>query len=256
MERRTLGLNGPEVGRVGLGTVKLGRNAAVKYPEPFDLPDDAAVEALLERALELGVNLWDTAAAYGRSEERLGPFVARHRDEVVLVSKAGEDFEDGVSRHDFSPAHIRRSCERSLRRLRTDHLDALLLHSDGDDLAVLYGSGAVDELLALREEGKVRQVGISAKTAEGVRRGAGQLDLVMAPFSPAQPGLASALSGAAQAGVGVLAIKTLASGHLAGEGGADPVADALGWVLSHEFVHCAVLGTTSPDHLAHAVSLA
>ncbi len=72
MELRPLGSTGIKVSLLGLGTVKLGRNEGVKYPRPFDLPDDRSVVALLETAQSLGINLLDTAPAYGRSEERLG----------------------------------------------------------------------------------------------------------------------------------------------------------------------------------------
>ena len=67
---------------------------------------------------------------------------------------------------DFSPAAIRASVEKSLRRLRSDYLDVLLLHSDGNDLDILDHSGAVDCLAALKEEGKIRAHGISTKTVE------------------------------------------------------------------------------------------
>lgn len=89
---------------------------------------------LLKLTRDLGINLIDTAPAYGRSEERLGPLLRGQRQEWVIVSKVGEEFADGVSRHDFSAAHTRLSVERSLQRLETDFIDLVLVHSDGNDL--------------------------------------------------------------------------------------------------------------------------
>ncbi|MEO0445749.1 MAG: aldo/keto reductase, partial [Verrucomicrobiota bacterium] len=150
---------------LGLGTVKFGRNEQVKYPESFALPTDAEIHALLDEARELGVNFLDTAPAYGVSEERLGTLLAQRGQEDlewwVVGTKAGESFDRGESHHDFSPQAIRESVERSLRRLGRERLELILLHSDGNDGEILRESGAVEELISLREEGKASAVGIS-----------------------------------------------------------------------------------------------
>ncbi len=94
---------------LGLGTVKLGRDQGVKYPSGFQIPDDDEARQLLKLTRDLGINLIDTAPAYGRSEERLGPLLRGQRHEWVIVSKVGEEFEAGQSRHDFSAGHTRLS---------------------------------------------------------------------------------------------------------------------------------------------------
>ena len=181
---KRLGQTDLAVSPVGLGTVKLGRNQQVKYPTEFTLPSDAQVVELLDRARGLGVNLIDTAPAYGTSEERLGRLLGSRRDDWIIVSKAGEDFVGGRSHFDFSPAAITASVERTLLRLRTDRVESLLLHSDGNDLDILDHSGAVETLFALKEQGKIRSAGISTKTvAGGLRAVALGLDVVMATFS-------------------------------------------------------------------------
>ncbi|HEU6454768.1 MAG TPA: aldo/keto reductase, partial [Roseateles sp.] len=96
---RPLGSTGLTVSPLGLGTVKLGRDQGVKYPNGFQIPDDDAARMLLRQARELGINLIDTAPAYGRSEERLGPLLRGQRQDWVIVSKVGEEFADGLSRH-------------------------------------------------------------------------------------------------------------------------------------------------------------
>ena len=177
---RELGDTGLTVSALGLGTVKIGRDQGVKYPTPFSIPDDDAVRDLLARARELGINLIDTAPAYGRSEERLGHLLPNRQD-WVIVSKVGEEFSDGDSHFDFSPAHTRASVERSLRRLNTDYLDCVLIHSDGNDLDVLR-SGALETLEEMktgRPDPRHRHVhqnrGRRPGSAETQRRGDGHL---------------------------------------------------------------------------------
>jgi aryl-alcohol dehydrogenase-like predicted oxidoreductase len=237
-----------------LGTVKLGRNTQVKYPTAFDLPTDAEVEALLQHALDLGVRLLDTAPAYGSSELRLAPWLKRHRDDVVLCTKAGERYVDGASHYDFSREALTRSAEASLRRLGVERLDILLLHSNGDDQWILQRTDAVDTLHRLRDAGKVGAVGISAKTEAGVRGAIGALDVVMAPLSLQHPALGSALADAHAAGLGVLAIKCLASGHAAVDG-QDRAERALRFVGEHAGVDCAVVGTLRHEHLTQAATV-
>ncbi len=86
---------------LGLGTVKLGRNQGVKYPTPFHIPDDKASADLIAHAKALGINLIDTAPAYGHSEQRLGKLLKGQRDDWIICSKVGEEFEKGQSSFEF-----------------------------------------------------------------------------------------------------------------------------------------------------------
>jgi len=252
--QRQLGSTGLKAFPLGLGTVKLGRNRDVKYPSGFDLPDDAAVDRLLNTALDLGVEFFDTAPAYGTSELRLGPFVRAHRDRIVLCSKAGEQWGPEGSTHDFSAVGLERSVEASLQRLRTDHLDLLLLHSDGRDEEVLSSTDAIEGLRRIRESGKARAVGASVKTVEGIELAARELDAVMAPFGIADLSRGEALAAARRGGCATLAIKVLGQGRaIAGD---DPVAAALDGVLGAEGIDLAVIGTIDPRHLEAAVQRA
>jgi aryl-alcohol dehydrogenase-like predicted oxidoreductase len=252
MEMRALGQTGMQVSALGLGTVKIGRNTGVKYPggEGFALPDDAAVLALLATARELGINLLDTAPAYGSSEERLGRLMGR-RDDWVLCSKTGEIFEDGQSRYDYSAAHTRASIEASLHRLRAGHLDLVLIHSDGDDERILTQTPVVETLCALREQGKVRALGMSTKTVAGGLRAVRELDVVMVTHNLAYQGELAVLEAARAAGKGVFIKKGLNSGHLALAPGADPVAEALRFVFATPAVSSVIVGTLNPAHLRH-----
>jgi len=254
MELRTLGHTGIRVSPLGLGTVKLGRNRQVKYPHPFELPDDRAVRILLGLAADLGLNLLDTAPAYGCSQARLGRLLPGPRQRWVIVSKVGEIFEDGQSRFDFGYDYTLRTVEDSLRTLRTDYLDAVLIHSDGDDLRILEREPVVAALQRLKERGLIRAHGLSGKTLAGGLRAVAELDLVMVTCNPAYPDEIPVLEAAAHQGKGVLIKKGLQSGHLAGP---DGVHAALRFIFSQPGVSGLIVGTLSPEHLrANVAALA
>lgn len=247
MEKRSLGHTGLTVSLLGLGTVKIGRNEGVKYPHGFDLPDDDAVIALLNAARGLGINLLDTAPAYGLSEERLGKLLPRtagwRREDWVIVTKAGETFENGGSRFDFSASAIRASVERSVKRLGVDHLDAVLLHSDGEDEAGDRFLPAVEELQKLKQRGLIRAGGFSGKTVAGFDRLLPHVDLLMATYNPDYTAEAEVIARAGKAGKGVLIKKALASGH------AHDPAKALAMAATLPGVSSIVVGTLSPVNL-------
>jgi len=249
MVPRPLGRTGLMVSPIALGTTKLGRNTDVKYPGAFELPSDAQVGELLETALALGVNLIDTAPAYGESETRLGPFVKANRDRLVLCTKCGEQYEQGRSRYDFSASAIIASAEESLRRLKCGYIDILALHSHGRDAEILTQTDALEGLQRLKKGGKVRAIGISAKTELGIAEASRTLDVVMAPFSQRETSLADALKKAHEAGLGVLAIKGLFSGRLEARA-------AIEFVLRQPFIDALILGTINLAHLKEAVSIA
>src|SRR5581483_6962048 len=178
-----------------------------------------------------------------------GPFVAAHRERIVLASKAGERYESGRSSYDFSAKAITASVENSLRNLQTDRVDILVLHSNGEDEKILTQTDALAALAALKRSGKIRAAGISAKTEKGIALACQSLDIVMAPFSEKDQALADALSQAHAAGVGVLAIKGLFSGHL-------PPSAAIEFVLKQRFIDALIVGTIDPVHLKDAVAVA
>ena len=252
MELRPLGDTGIEVSPLGLGTVKIGRNQQVKYPAGFEIPDDQAVERLLWLARELGINLIDTAPAYGTSQERLGKLLPGPRDQWVIVSKVGEIFENGRSRFDFGHAHTLASVEHSLKQLRTDYLDCVLIHSNGDDLRILREEGVVDALELLKEKGLIRSHGISSKTVEGGLEALRRLDVVMATANLEYDEERPVFEAAARAGKGVLVKKGLQSGHVPG---AEGVRAAMRHVFSLPGVSSMIVGTINPDHLRQNVEI-
>ncbi|WP_375740444.1 aldo/keto reductase [Pseudomonas boanensis] len=253
---RPLGSTGLMVSPLGLGTVKLGRDQGVKYPNGFTIPDDTEARQLLAMARDLGINLIDTAPAYGRSEERLGPLLRGQREDWVIVSKVGEEFEAGQSRFDFSPEHARFSVERSLKRLETDFIDLVLIHSDGNDVAILQESGVLETLAELKQAGKIRAFGLSGKTVEGGLLALQQGDCAMVTYNLAERGEKPVLDYAAQHGKGILIKKALASGHACLGAGVDPVRASFELIFGHPGVTSAIIGTINPLHLSHNVATA
>lgn len=250
---RALGATGLQVSALGLGTVKLGRNQQVKYPDSFELPDDASVSELLQIAADAGITLLDTAPAYGSSEERIGKLL-QERARWILCTKTGEEFENGQSRFDFSARHTRASVERSLRRLRTDWLDLVLIHSDGNDHAILEQSDCVQTLLELKAQGLVRAIGMSTKTDSGGCAAAEHLDVVMLTWNRQQRDEA-ALQKAHKLGKGVLVKKGLMSGHVQPDG-TDGLRQSMERVLGTAGVSSMIVGTINPGHLRANIALA
>lgn len=249
MELRPLGATGLRVSPLGLGTVKFGRNQGVKYPRSFDLPSNLEALALLELTWDLGINLLDTAPAYGESEERLGRLLRHCRRDWVIVTKVGEEFHAGASHFDFSAAATRASVERSLRRLGVETLDMVLIHSGGDDLTILEREGVLPTLLDLKRAGLVRAVGMSSKTVVGGLRAVECCDVVMVTYNLSQREELPVIRAAHAAGKGVLIKKGLLSGHLDQVSEVDPVRASLRLIFAEPGVSSVVVGTLNPDHL-------
>ncbi len=249
MVKRRLGRTGIEASPIGFGAFKIGRNTGVKYPQAYDLPDGDAVARLIDGLLDLGINYIDTAPAYGLSEERLGAALSGRRGEVVLSTKVGETFENGRSTYDFSALGIRESVQRSLRRLRTETIDLVLIHSDGDDMRILDQTDAVPTLTALRDEGVVRAIGLSGKTVEGARAALSWSDVLMVEYNDRDRTHAGLIAEAAERGVGVVVKKGLASGRL------DPE-QAIRFVLGTKGVSSLVVGSLNLEHIRDNVMVA
>lgn len=244
LPRRPLGDTGIEVSVLGLGTVGLGRNRGLTLARPFEIPADEDAARLLDRARELGLNLLDTAPAYGTAEARLGTLLRGRRQDWVIVTKTGETFDGERSTHDFSPEHTRASVMGSLDRLDTDWLDCVLVHSDGDDLTILREHGTLDVLEDLKRSGVIRSFGISTKSLAGGLTAVAHCDVVMVTLNRDQVEDLPVIAAARRRGRGVLVKKPLAGGRLV-----DDAPEQLRWVTSRPGVAAALVGTLDPAHL-------
>lgn len=147
---------------IGLGCMNLSHAYGTPAPE-------ADAQRLLLRALDLGVNFFDTATLYGfgANEELLGRTLGPHRARFVLASKCGAQGVDGVRVIDSRPATLKATCEDSLRRLRTDHIDLYYLHRWDKVVPIEEAVGALADLV---REGKIGAIGLSEVSSSTLRR--------------------------------------------------------------------------------------
>lgn len=251
---RPLGSTDIEVSAIGLGTVKIGRNEGVKYPTAFRIPDDNEVASLLALARDLGINLVDTAPAYGNSETRLGKLLA-YRSDWVIVTKVGEEFENGISYFDFSAAHVQRSVERSLQRLGTDYLDVVLVHSDGNDDALVTNGETFEALAQLKKRGLIRAFGLSGKTVDGGIAALNRSDAAMVTYNLDYDAELPVIEHARRHNKGILVKKAFASGHACAQG-EHAVEKSLEKILGTAGVTSVIAGTINPVHLTENVQVA
>ena len=251
MEHRRLGRSGVELSPIGFGAFKIGRNQGVKYAQGYELPDMGAVERLLNGVLDLGVTYFDTAPAYGLSEERIGAAIGHRNDEFIVSTKVGEEFENGRSRFDFAGPAVRASIERSLRRLKRERLDMVFIHSDGNDLHVLQQTEAAAELHEMKSRGLVRLVGFSGKTVEGAQAALadGRFDALMVEYHSDDQSHEAIIAEAGRRGVGIIVKKGLASGRL-------DARSAIPFVLNNSHVTSMVVGGLNLEHIQQNVRIA
>ena len=174
MRTTTLGANGPKVGVIGLGCM------GMTHAYDLDAPrDDRQSIGVIHQALDLGMDLIDTADVYGphTNEELVGQALADRRERAVLATKVGLVWDDpaaaatgtsspGVGRNG-RPEYVRTSIDDSLRRLQADHVDLYQLHRVDPEVPIEETWGAMAETVAA---GKARQIGLSEVTVEEIRR--------------------------------------------------------------------------------------
>jgi aryl-alcohol dehydrogenase-like predicted oxidoreductase len=148
MEKRKFGKTDMEFSVLGFGGAEIGYNSSQTQED---------VDLLLNTALDAGLNVIDTAAAYKTSEEMIGKAVGHRRNDYYLLTKCGA--LDGFTRSDWSTDGIVKTVETSLKNLRTDYLDLVQLHSCGSE--TLREGDAIEGLLRAREKGYTRYIGYS-----------------------------------------------------------------------------------------------
>jgi aryl-alcohol dehydrogenase-like predicted oxidoreductase len=286
--RRRFGNTELHVSSLGLGTAEIG----------FSQSSDAALDSMLGVAYDAGINVLDSAAMYGDAEEQLGRSLSGRRDQFLLFTKCGRHLPRlsslgqrslrrvrriagkllGEPSYEWHPATLQANIDESLRRLRTDRIDLMQLHSCSED--ILARGDAIRALQKAKQAGKVRYIGYSGDgpvALWAVRSGcfdAIQLSVNVADQQPLDDVIPRALA----AGLGVIAKRPIANAvwryadrpdeerlhaywhrmqslHYDFVANSDAVATALGFTL-RAGVHTAIVGTTSSKHLKSNVSAA
>lgn len=233
---------GQPISPIGFGAFKIGRAEGIKYPTGYQLPEDAEVERLLNGVLDIGINLIDTAPAYGLSEERIGRYLSSRRREFILSTKVGETFEQGRSTYDFSTPAVTASIERSLSRLRTDVLDIVWVHAPRNDLEILETTEVVSVLTLMKRGGTIRAIGLSGHTERALRHAFDWADALMIEYHLQDRRHETLITDAARGGLVVVVKKALASGRL-------PADEAIRFALGHAGVSSVVVGSLNLQHL-------
>ena len=261
MEKRQLGQTDMQVSVLGFGGAEIG----------FEGAAEETVERLLNSALDAGLNVIDTGECYEGSEDLIGKTASHRRGEYYLFTKCGHP--RGVGSEDWSTASLLESIERSLRRLRTDQLDLIQLHSCSE--AVLRKGDAIAALRTAREKGHARYIGYSGDSlAAKYAVECGAFDTLQTSINIAdQEPLELTLPLARERKMGVIAKRPIANAawkeqhkpidsyhhtywqrlnklnyefirHLSLE---ETIAHALRFTLSVPGVHTAIVGTTKPE---------
>jgi aryl-alcohol dehydrogenase-like predicted oxidoreductase len=281
IEQRPLGSTGAMVSVLGFGTMELRG-----VPKGPDVADDVSGR-LLNIALDSGINFIDTSIDYGKSEGLIARFIGHRRDEFFLASKCGcipDDPRIAGYPHDYSRGNVRRGVENSLRRIGTDHLDLVQIHVS-PSRATLEAEGTVEEMLALRDEGKTRFIGMSGRLPDLADHiDMGVFDVFQIPYSAVQREHEPLIARAHAAGAGTVIRGGTARGNASaekawgrgvvdqaeGEGrrrweaagmdelldGMDPQEFVLRFTISNPAVNTTIVGTSNPAHMASNIVIA
>ena len=214
---RPLGGTELRISEIGFGGVEIGLEYGIRVRNQTNLPDAGVATRIVQRAIELGVNVIDTARGYGASERIIGDAIGNMRDKLVLMTKVscpGNEMHGQAVRETITD-----SLETSLAELQTTYVDVLAVHSAST--GILSRGEVVDCLDRLRTAGKVRYVGATVYTAEEalVALQDSRIDVLQIAYSLLDPSMADQIIPLAnRRGVGIIARSVLHRGVLTEKG--------------------------------------
>jgi aryl-alcohol dehydrogenase-like predicted oxidoreductase len=250
-----------EVHRLGYGAMRITGDGIWGPPRDHD-----AAIAVLRRALELGIDLIDTADSYGPhvSERLIAEALHPYPDALVIATKGGlERTGPGQWPRNGRPEHLKAACEGSLRDLRVDRIDLYQLHAPDENVPYAESVGALKEL---QDEGKIRHIGVSNVSVEQLAEARELVEIVTVQnrFNLTDRASQDVLDVCERDGLGFFPWFPLAAGDLAKPGGvvheiatahdATPGQVALAWLLARSPVVLPIPGTGSVEHLEENVA--
>jgi aryl-alcohol dehydrogenase-like predicted oxidoreductase len=276
LPKSTLGRTGLQVTRLSYGAMEV-RGSRIWGGRPVT---EQQAETILNAVLDQGINFIDTANDYGRSEEFIGKYLSRRRDEYTLATKCGctvvrRDENTDDTPHVWTRDNLFRGLNESLQRMKTDHIDIMQLHNP--PVEETEKNHLVDALKEMQQQGKVRFISISTTLPhlpEYLKWGV--FDTFQIPYSALERDHEEWISKARQAGIGTIIRGGVARGE-AGVGlgnqdrwkkfeeagldelrepGESRTAFLLRYTLSHPYVDTTIVGTLYPDHLRENVDAA
>lgn len=220
MLRRELGNTGISVSEIAFGGVEIGLPYGIGVKHKSDMLSDKDAIRLLHLAIDKGFNFFDTARMYGESERIMGNAFKHRRDEVVLSSKCRHfRTPDGILPSDDMIRNlIRQSVEESLRTLQTDYLDLYMLHQA--DMEILDRGVVAKQMQRLREEGKVKAIGVSTYRVEESQKAIDQgiWNTIQLPFNLLDQRQEIVFEHAKTKGIGIVIRSVLLKGLLSSRG--------------------------------------
>jgi len=289
LETKTLGRTGLKVTQLGYGALEV-RGVSSEDPKAR-MPSEARAKDILNAVLDSGISFIDTAWCYGRSEEMIGKFISHRRSEFTLAAKSGHGNCSSTQYGSYTRKDILACIEESLRNLKTDYVDILLLHNptskDVEDCE------CIETLKDIQARGWTRFIGCSSVIPHlNDHLNTGAYDAFQLPYSALEPEHYDIISKSAKSGIGTIIRGGVAKGEpesaainaqrvqnwkpsLGGSAGIkrwDMFTEArlgalvdegetrtsflLRFTLSHPDVHTIIVGTQNPEHLAKNVAAA
>lgn len=281
MEYRKLGRTGLQVSVLGFGALEIGRDWPYwrKDKHDFSRPDVSEAIAVIHKAIDAGINFFDTAPAYQASEEVLGKALQGLRKEVLVATKCGEWFDGKNSVYDYSYAETKKFIDNSLRLLKTDYTDLLQIHSANAE--IIRKGETLEAMKEARQAGKTRFLGLSTDYVDAALLAieSGEFDAIQVSYNAFNRLFATEVFSLAQkSDIGIIVKDGMARGKLSAKY-ADIASDderktieklkslaeknglalselAVRYVISNPAVSTVIVGTKKTEHLAANVASA
>jgi aryl-alcohol dehydrogenase-like predicted oxidoreductase len=222
VSKRNLGKTGIQISGIAFGTVSLGLPYGIGVKDSSDMLSEADSIALLRQALDKGINFYDTALAYGKSEDLIGKAFSTCRSEAVICTKPAHLYDVYSGQTLPSSAEIKNKLENSLQqsmsKLQTDYLDIYMSHDGTEE--VIENNTVVDFYQQLKKKGVIKATGISVYTVEQSIKAiqSGVWDVIQLAFNLMDQTQLPAIDLAAQKGVGIVVRSVLFKGILTDKG--------------------------------------